>query len=440
MTTIFEKLNERLPRIVKKYEDAGIDLRTETLDRILLNNDDIVFEQNKIFSKYSYEVILNTNYFLHYELKDHYEKIQQEQTDSGEFIDFYSREFPPKTRYIYELSPISDVFIAHILNYILDSENRDYYNNLRMMLHSVLLWDADKVDSLEDEIMKNFKRYFWTLKIKSKKERDYLYFKNLKNSFLFDFMCNYGTPLTTQSLEQSRLFSKQKRGFKEFRDDKSLKVTPKVIYEPNLIIHFKRAMTTDDVSTKFLSLYHIIEYYFDTLYNKKIVDSVKNWLKDPKLSLDNDKTILSFVDKVKKLKGKSKEDGQGNETEAFKLVLEEFVDIEKLKEKLTNISKEQMKSVYQTEIEENNVCDFYNNNSVSFLNKDYKINFSDEKNVKNIIQKRIYTIRNSIVHNKDSHTLNTYNPYDDEEELKKEIPLIEAVATEIIINTSTTIK
>ena len=36
MTTIFEKLNEKLPRIVKKYEDAGIDLRTETLDRILL--------------------------------------------------------------------------------------------------------------------------------------------------------------------------------------------------------------------------------------------------------------------------------------------------------------------------------------------------------------------------------------------------------------------
>ena len=99
-----------------------------------------------------------------------------------------------------------------------------------------------------------------------------------------------------------------------------------------------------------------------------------------------------------------------------------------------------MKSVYQTEIEENNACDFYNNNSVSFLDKDYKINFSDEKNVKNKIQKRIYTIRNSIVHNKDSHTLNTYNPYDDEEELRKEIPLIEAVATEIIINTSTTIK
>lgn len=439
MTTILEKLNEKLPRIVERYEESGIDLRTETLDRILLNYDDIEFKQNKILSKYSYEVILNTNYFLHYELKFHYEKIQQEQTDSGEFIEFYSRELPKNTGQLYELSPISDVFIAHILNYILDSDEKVYHNNLSIMIPSVF-WDEDKVDSLEDEIMKNFKTNFLTLKIKSKEERDNQYFKNLKNSYLFDFMCKYGIPLTTQSLEQSRLFSKQKRGIRGIRDDKSLKVTPKVIYEPNLIIHFKRAMTTDDISTKFLSLYHIIEYYFDTLYNKKIVDNVKNWLIDPKLSLDNDKTILNFVDKVKKLKGKSKEDGQGNETEAFKLVLEEYVDIDKLKEKLTNISKEQMKSVYQTEIEENNACDFYNNNSVSFLDKEYKINFSDEKNVKNKIQKRIYTIRNSIVHNKDSHTLNTYNAYDDEEELRKEIPLIEAVATEIIINTSTTIK
>ena len=439
MKTLLEKFNESLPRLMKKYEGSGVDLSFDKLDGLLLNNDGIIFKKNKIYSKYTYEVFLNINSLLRFELRRNYDRLIQEENHNNEPVDFYSIEFPEKTELIYELSPISDEFIAHILNYILEPDNREYIYNLQMTLHTGL-WDTEKIDSLEKEIIKDFKRYFWTLKIKSKKEREYQDFKNLKNSYLFDFMCNYSIPLTTQSLEQSRLFSKQKRGIRGISDDKSLKVTPKVIYEPNLIIHFKRAMTTDDVSTKFLSLYHIIEYYFDTLYNKKIVDSVKNWLIDPKLSLDNDKTILSFVDKVKKLKGKSKEDGQGNETEAFILVLEEFVDIEKLKEKLTNISKEQMKSVYQTEIEDNNVCDFYKNNSVSFLNKDYKINFSDEKNVKNKIQRRIYTIRNSIVHNKDSHTLNTYNPYDDEEELKKEIPLIEAVATEIIINTSTTIK
>ena len=48
MTTILEKLNEKLPRIVERYEESGIDLRTETLDRILLNYDDIEFKQNKI--------------------------------------------------------------------------------------------------------------------------------------------------------------------------------------------------------------------------------------------------------------------------------------------------------------------------------------------------------------------------------------------------------
>lgn len=439
MKTLLEKFNESLPRMMKKYEESGVDLRFDKLDGLLLNNDDIIFKKNKIYSKYTYEVFLNINSSLRFELTRNYNKLIQEKNHNNEPVDFYSIEFPEETELMYELSPISDEFIAHILNYILEPVNREYIYNLQMTLHTGL-WDTEKIDSLEEEIIKDFKKYFCTLKIKSKKGREYQDFKNLKNSYLFDFMCNYGIPLTTQSLEQSRLFSKQKRGIRGISDDKNLKVIPKVIYEPNLIIHFKRAMTTNDVSTKFLSLYHIIEYYFDSLFNKQIVDDVKNWLVDPKLSLDNDKTILRFVDKVKKIKGKSREDGQGNESEAFKLVLKEFVDIDKLIEKLSNTSKEQMNAIYKAEIEENNALDFYKNNSVTFLSGDFKINFDDETKAKNKIKNRIYAIRNSIVHNKDSHNFKTYNPYDDEKILRKEIPLIEAIATEIIINSSTLIK
>jgi len=66
---------------------------------------------------------------------------------------------------------------------------------------------------------------------------------------------------------------------------------------------------------------------------------------------------------------------------------------------------------------------------------DYKLFLIDLKN-KNVferIARRIYTIRNSIVHSKETYT-SRFRPFENEEELIKEIPLIRLIAEDIIIN------
>lgn len=50
--------------------------------------------------------------------------------------------------------------------------------------------------------------------------------------------------------------------------------------------------------------------------------------------------------------------------------------------------------------------------------------------------KRIYFTRNSLVHSKSGKNQERYKPYKDESELKKEIPLVKAIAELIIINSS----
>lgn len=439
MTSLLDKLIEILPETVGYFNETGAELTTHKLDSILTETEDIEFKYNKIVGKFTYESLLNTSSSLNYDLFHKYERLEKEKEFNGNFIEFYSRHFSQNEDIIYELSPISDVFIAHILNNMLDSSNEKYLENLHAILF-INFFDNENFATLEERIIKIFRRMFVTLKIKTRKEREYVYFKNLKNSYLFDFMCKYRVPITIQSMEHSDLFREDKNKISIANYYKNYTVEPKSFYEPNLIIHYKRAMTTDDVSIKFLSFYHIIEYYFDTLYNKNIIENVKKWLIDPNLSFEDDKTLLSFVDKVRKLKGKSTEDGQGNESDAFKLVLDKYVDLDKLIQKLRGISKEQMNNIYNVDIEENNVFDFYKNNTVFFLDGNLKINFNDSNSAKRNIQNRIYKIRNSIVHNKDSHRLKTYNPYDDERELRKEIPLIESIATEIIINSSDIIK
>lgn len=196
-------------------------------------------------------------------------------------------------------------------------------------------------------------------------------------------------------------------------------------------------MSSNDIATQYLSFYHIIEYYFDSLYNEYIISEMKGWLADPQLSLDKGSDILKFVDKAKKFKGKSSKDGQGNESDALRLVLEKYVKLDKLTMKLRdNYTKERVKKIYGVNINETNILEFYRRNSVKFLEDNLNIDFNSKDSACSNIRKRIYNTRNSLVHNKDSYNLKKYHPYDDEEELRKEIPLIKMIAMEIIINTS----
>ena len=88
------------------------------------------------------------------------------------------------------------------------------------------------------------------------------------------------------------------------------------------------------------------------------------------------------------------------------------------------------------------MLEYYSKNSVDFLDEsdnggEYRINFNGAKNktLKNI-RERIYNVRNALVHNKNNYKYKTYNPYDNENTLMKEILLIKILAIEVIVNTS----
>ena len=80
--------------------------------------------------------------------------------------------------------------------------------------------------------------------------------------------------------------------------------------------------------------------------------------------------------------------------------------------------------------------DYYRTASVSFADEGKIINFDDEaEKVYSAIRDRIYATRNAIVHSKHGERLR-YEPFKHDKQLAKEIPLIRAVAEEIIINSA----
>lgn len=448
---LIEKIELELPSLTRNLYSIGVKRSSKKLDDILNSIGEYKIRHTKFYTKFFYESFINNSFeleriFRWYDSENRNNSMEDEIFDiEGKTIDFHLKDFPDDSSFIYEISEISEVFIACIIKFILYSNNDEYVYNLKRFLMIRLKRYTHKFNfdvigennlSVDGLIIEAFKSSFKTIKIKSKHEKNYEFFKDLKNSYLFDFMCKFDIAITTQ-MKENNIFFMSSRVNAGYNRQGLLEIIPKSIYNSDLIIHFKKAMSSEDIATKYLSFYHIIEYYFDSLYNQRIIENLRKWFIDPQICLLDDHTILNIVDEAKKLKGKSIEDGQGNEFEAFKLVLEKYIDLNKLKMKLKAFTKERMEKLYGVKINEANMLDFYKNQSVGFLSKEFKINFNDDNSVLNNIRNRIYQTRNSLVHSKDSYTLKTYNPYDDEKDLRKEIPLIKTIAIEIIVNSST---
>lgn len=438
-----DRLTQRVS--VERLSTDGYLVDTDQFDEILKNKESYGFKFTKVYNQQYYEAILGTNYKVDRLMRSLFDNSQLdkdvdlEDVEDIEDMTQKNNEYIVRdTNYIYEISPISDEMIVFICDYILESENRYYITNLRRLINIGSRFHKEgnnREMKISDLILHQFKRRFLTLKIKTDGKTDYSQFKELKNSYLFNFMLLNNVELTTENKKNNMLLREfshsRKKDMQPFKG-----VIPKTIYDSNLIIHYKKAMTANDVFSKYLSYYHIIEYYFDRLYNDDVVKQMKNWMKDVQMTLGDDESILKFADKVKKIKGKSSEEGQGNEHDAFVLVLEEYVDIDKLKHKLSRMNNEDVEAEFQFSIQENSLLDFYINNSVDFISENLKIDFNNENTANKNIRTRIYRTRNSLVHSKDNYKFKTYHPYDDEKYLIKEIPLIKLIAEEIIINTS----
>lgn len=118
------------------------------------------------------------------------------------------------------------------------------------------------------------------------------------------------------------------------------------------------------------------------------------------------------------------EAGQGNELESLKFVLNEYVPIDDLKTSIDGI--------------DSTAVQYYQSNKVAFCNAP-TIPWADMQGVYTNIAKRVYFVRNSLVHSKSGKNQSRYRPYKDEAQLQREIPLVKAISELIIINSSSII-
>jgi len=245
-------------------------------------------------------------------------------------------------------------------------------------------------------------------------------------SFLFNIAYNFDYVLKLVS-NIDDLFPKRtslnRRRISNFEE----LMPPQLSYKEELVEQYYMALASEDCFVKFIGFYHIMEHFYEEVYNEDLFNSVQYIIQHPKFSSKRRKDIVKVVELIKKKTKQNKQEFQGTELEALELTLKKYVDISELVNDLNEFS--------------GTIVDYYKNSEVTFSKGDAVDlrDFSNEKLHKKLAA-RIYKTRNSLVHSKSNENRTNergiYKPFYNSQELSKEIPLMRFISEAIIINSS----
>ena len=193
---------------------------------------------------------------------------------------------------------------------------------------------------------------------------------------------------------------------------------PKVKINPQLLKFYQLASSTEFESHKFLSYYHILEYFYLSVSDQNLYEKLSRRINDPKF-----RTTSQNLDKL--IQDINSHKTENDETEMLKNVLLKYIN----EDDLIEFIKE-----YEESIKDN----VYTKKRVVFGIEINPTNLQSS-HVFGPISKHIKTVRNALVHSSDRHQRNDrFIPYSKSsmEIVKSEIPVLKFIAEKIIIATA----
>ena len=271
------------------------------------------------------------------------------------------------------------------------------------------------------EVIKEIVPGLETLQIKSESSKKKTDYEQLVYAFLFNL--GYNLDYTIQPLRFMDEFTQPYRLGRLRRSNFSDVEPPKRVYLNELILHYQKGISSESIDHQFLSFYHVLEHFYEKIYNDDILNSIKTELTKPSFSYKRSKDISGLVNLIQSRLKYKNDEFQLNEPEALELTLKKFVkDIPYLASELTTISPTLVEHFKTKEVP------FSKGNKVNFEN-------ANTNEVYVNLAKRIYLTRNSIVHSKETDK-SKYTPFRDDKDLLTEIYLLRLIAEIVIIENS----
>lgn len=403
---------------------------------IEMNDDDIsIVIQDRHFSDYSF-VMKNED------LKEIYDKVCQADINGLEMLTEHRYEVAIKIDYPmmrrqelaiisndeenhikYEIGFCSIEYCIFLLKMIAEKQRQENRSRvflpikLQRSITSHFIMEEDEEIDWKKALTYVFREF--SIKIYDENSNNIEKFRIKKVAYLFEFMYKSERAVIEYSGIEDMFPTRGLR--RNTVDIATIDTIPHREYINDVVDYYRLAFSSTDPYIKFISFYHVMEYFYDEVFKQKIVEDLMSKLTHPDFSYKNEDKVYEIARFVKNRMRMNDESGQGDELESLKYVLKEYVNIEQLKDKIKQIDIESIS--------------YYQNNKVTFC-KAPTISWNDEDGVYTQIAKRIYFTRNALIHSKSGKNRERYKPYKDEKSLQKEIPLVRVVAEMIIINSS----
>jgi len=271
----------------------------------------------------------------------------------------------------------------------------------------------------------------FTIRIESNRKMEREEFEERINSYLYD-ICDSGKALRTRSENEDFWKTVSRRRYKKYKEYQDINPSHKK-YDKELTARYRKGLVSNDPNLKYLYYYQIVEYFFEEKRYEEKKKEIENIIQNQELINEKSKKIMKIIDPTRPKPG---------EKEDLKETLKNHVDLEKLKMRLDNFipwHNIQKNIRYEGE----SITEYYKTVSVKYSSKPCCFDIENKtkwSETYDKIAERIYSTRNSIVHNKSNEYSNSkremYDVFEDEENLENEIPLIQSIAEEVINSTA----
>lgn len=359
-----------------------------------------VSEETTLHSEYSYEILAHVEGPLPFIFR-------------GDNLTLHD----PDTQITYEVSVPSDDYLI----WLICSANKN--GSLRDLVFSPIARERLRRIGEDEGILDALRRVLGnhpTIKIKSTSKTSIKRFHTLSNSLLFHLAYNLDVALVPQRFF-AEIFRRGRitRMRRSSRDDID---PPRRTYNEDLVNHYVLGISTDNATVQYLSFYHILEHFFESVFNDELIETIKTAITLPSFSYKRKKDVASLVATIKKNLQIRSETITFSELQALNITLARFMTKQEVVEKLDEY--------------DSSLVDYYRNEQVSFSDgPKIDLNSADTATLIKNLSKRIYQTRNSLVHSKDGDRAK-YTPFRDERHLVKEIPLLRFIAESVILKVS----
>ena len=326
----------------------------------------------------------------------------------------------------YTLDKPSDEYLIFLL-YNLDKENTPNLLRRGLMSHRIrrIFGEQEGQQELFERsvlsIIKDCIPRLETIKITATTNRRLEEYEK----FLYAFIFNLGFNLD-MNIQPLRFIEEYTQPYRigRIRRARTMEVEPpKRIYINDLVLHYQKAISSDSIDHQFLSYYHVIEYFFEKIYNDDVINTIRQELTKPNFSYKRQRDVKGLISTIQKKLKYRNDEFSINELEALELTLKKYIiDIDVFKESLDEISE--------------TLVDYYKINEVTFC-QGLKVNFdnTNKEEIYRNLAKRIYRTRNAIVHSKENEK-SKYVPFKNDRDLINELYLMRLIAETLILGTS----